>query len=582
MMRHLTRFASNFFHNPALAGSARSLLVLAAGLWLCFSPPVLAGDPAPARGLAMHGQPKYGSDATHLDYIDPAAKKGGTLRQSVPGSFDTLNPFTLKGTAALGLDYVYDRLAARVWDEPFTLYGLVAARMIVPDDRSSITFILDPKARFQDGVPITARDVKFSYETLLHHGRPNMRRVYKLVSRVTIEGDRRIRFDFGPGYDRETVMILAMMPVLPAHAWQGRDFDATTLVLPVGSGPYRVKSADPGRRIVYERVRDDWAAGNITRVGQYNFDTLVYDYYRDDTVALEAFKAHEVDVRREFDTGRWLSAYKDAPAGVRLETLPHGRPEWVKGFIFNLRRPPFDSLEVRQALALAFDAPYVNRTLYRNAAHRIVSIFPNTGLAASQAESEPDRRTALRRADALLTQAGWVVRGGRRVNAVTGAPLTFQILLPSAQDEKTALAFTSGLKTLGVAASVRTVDAAQFAGALAAYDYDAVLYYWINSLSPGSEQMIYWGCNAAKMQGSKNYSGVCDPAIDTAAGDVAAALTREDLVAAARKLDNLVMNKTLFVPLFTIGADYWAVWSNIAHPEKSPLYGQVLETWWAR
>jgi len=533
------------------------------------------------HAIAMHGAPKYSKDAKALDYVNANAPKGGTLTQSVAGTFDTLNPFTLKGKAASGLDYVYDRLAARVWDEPFTLYGLIARDIQVPENRSWISFTIDPRAKFHDGTPITAADVEFSFETLKKFGRPNMRRVYQLVASVTVSGQRDIRFDLGSGYDRETVMILAMMPVFPKHIWTGRNFDETTLTIPVGSGPYKIKSVQPGRKIEYERVRDDWAAGHITRVGLNNFDRLVFDYYRDDAVALEAFKARETDVRREFDTAKWQTAYKDVSKDVALEALPHGRPEWVKGFIFNLRRKPFDDARLREALSLAFDADFVNQTLYRGEGRRIDSIFPNTELASPEKTTLPTGRDGLKKADALLTAAGWIVFNGQRVNPQNGKPLTFQILLSSAQDEKTALAFTSGLRKLGITATIRTVDAAQFAGALAAYDYDIVLHYWINTLSPGTEQMIYWSCDAAKTQGSKNYAGICDPSVDDAANAIAKAKNRGELIAGARILDQQVMAAHLFIPLFTIGKDYWAYWKNLAHPPQTPLYGQVLETWWA-
>ena len=523
-----------------------------------------------ANGIAMHGDPKYPATATHLDYVNPDAPRRGTLTQSVAGTFDTLNPFTIQGKAAQGLDYVYDRLAARNWDEPFSLYGLIAKQLIVPADRSSIEFILDDRAKFQDGTPIKASDVKFSYEMLKQYGLPNMRRVYQLVTSVTIKGDRDIKFDLSAAHDRETVMILAMMPVLPEHDWKGRNFNATTLQIPVGSGPYKIKSVAIGHKIEYVRDPNYWAWNNLNRVGLFNFDRLVYDYYRDDSVALEAFKAHDVDVRREFDTGKWQASYKDVAPNVKLEELPHGRPEWVKGFIFNTRRAPFKDQRVREAISLAFDADFVNQTLYRGAGHRITSIFPNTELAGATAPAPLDKRDAMKRADALLTAAGWTVQNGRRVK--NNAPLTFQILLSTPADEKTALAFTEGLKRLGITSNVRTVDAAQFAGALAAYDYDVVLHYWVNTLSPGSEQMIYWGCDAAKTPGSKNYAGICDPAIDASAR----------AIAAARDLDRRVMAQTLFVPLFTIGRDYWAYWNTLTHPEKTPLYGSVLESWWQR
>lgn len=550
-------------------------LVLAAVLF--FAAPAFAAD-KPVHAIAMHGEPKYSKDARYLDYVNPNAPQRGTLTQSVAGTFDTLNPYTLKGKPAAGLDYVYDRLAARVWDEPFTLYGLIAEEMLVPEDRSSITFYLSPKAKFHDGTQINADDVQFTFETLKANGRPNMRRVYQLVSRVTVSDPRTIRFDLGPGHDRETVMILAMMPVLPKHIWAGRNFNETTLVVPVGSGPYRIKNVGVGRKIEYERVRDDWAAGHITRVGHNNFNELKFDYYRDDSVALEAFKAHDTDVRREFDVGKWQTAYTDVGPNVVKEDIAHGRPEWVKGFIFNLRRAPFDNADIRAALNLAFDADYVNQTIYRGAGKRITSIFPGTELAASNQSTSLDRRTAMKQADELLTRAGYTIQNGKRMK--DGKPLTFQILLASAQDEKIALSYVGTLKRLGIDARVRTVDAAQFAGSLASYDYDVVLHYWINTLSPGTEQMIYWSCDAAKTQGSKNYSGICSADIDNAAAAIAKSVTRDDLVKSARDLDRKIMAANVFVPMFTLGKEYWAYWKDIKHPEKPPLYGSVLETWW--
>lgn len=552
----------------------RTLLFLAA-----FFPATLAAA-EPVRAIAMHGTPKYAASAKHLDYVNPDAPRRGTLTQSVAGTFDTLNPFTIQGKAAQGLEYVYDRLTARNWDEPFSLYGLIAKQIIVPDDRSSIEFILDERAKFQDGTPIRASDVKFSYEMLKNHGLPNMRRVYGLVSKVTIVNERDIKFDLKDGFDRETVMILAMMPVLPEHDWKDRNFNATTLKIPVGSGPYKIKSVAVGRKIEYVRNPDYWAWDNINRVGLLNFDRLVYDYYRDDAVALEAFKAHEVDIRREFDSSRWHTAYSDVSKDIKREALPHGRPEWVRGFIFNLRRPPFDDQRLREAVALAFDADFINRTLYRGEGKRITSIFPNTELSGAPTPAALDRRAAMKRADALLRESGWTVKGGTRMK--DGRPLTFQILLANPADEKSALAFSEGLKKLGIRVNIRTVDAAQFAGALASYDYDMVLHYWINTLSPGTEQMVYWSCDAAHNPGSKNYSGVCDPAVDAAALAIASARDRRQLVESARDLDRRIMEKTLFVPLFTIGRDYWAYWNSLEHPAKEPLYGSVLESWWQR
>lgn len=566
-----------------LALSALAMVTICLALTTPLTPAM--ADPAAARptianhAISMHGAPKYAPTATHLDYANPNAPKGGTLTLSAAGTYDTLNPFSLKGRPAAGLDYVYDRLATRVWDEPFTLYGLIASDISTPPDRSSITFTINPAARFHDGAPITVDDVEFTFTTLRDHGRPNMQRVYKLVNKID-KKQNTITFHLSPGYDRETVMILALMPVLPKHVWQDKNFEETTLEIPIGSGPYRIASIDAGRKITYERVKDDWAKDHITRQGHYNFDTIIHDYYRDDGVALEAFKAGRTDLRREFDVAKWHTAYTDTNKDIVKQAIPHGRPEWVRGFIFNTRRAPFDSPAIRRALNLAFDSNYINNALYRGTAERITSIFPATDLAAPPLGQSLSRRESMRNASDLLTDAGWIVENGKRINAQTKAPLTFQIILSSAQDEKLALAYANSLRRLGIDASIRTLDAAQFAGALAAYDYDVVLHHWINSLSPGTEQLIYWGCDAANIQGSRNYSGVCTPEIDAAAQNLASAQTRDELITAARNLDTLIMSQDLFVPLFTLGVDYWAYWNKIKRPNQTPLYGASLETWW--
>ena len=327
----------------------RTILYLA--LFLLIFP--ASGQAAELYGLAMHGEPKYGPDATHLSYANPEAPKGGTLRQAAAnGTFDTLNPYSLKGTAAQGLNLAYDRLMARVWDEPFTMYPLIAEKIEVPEDRSAITFHINPKARFHDGSPITADDVIFSFITLKEQGRPNMRRIYRLVDKIEKLGPLTVHFELGPDFDQETIMILAMMPVLSKAWWEGRDFNATVLESPLLNGPYRIADVDPGRRIVYERVEDYWAKDLLPNKGHFNFDRIFFDYYRDDTVAIEAFKAGNLDLRREWNAGKWATAY-DFPAvqsgEVIAEPLPHARPERVRSLIYNARRIPFDNRAVREA-----------------------------------------------------------------------------------------------------------------------------------------------------------------------------------------------------------------------------------------
>ncbi|MGQ0527262.1 MAG: extracellular solute-binding protein [Alphaproteobacteria bacterium] len=559
----------------------------------------------------MHGTPKYGPADTHLDYANPHAPKGGTLVMPGIGTFDTVNPYSIKGKAAEGLNLVYDRLMGRVWDEPFTLYPLIAERADVAPDRSSVTFFINPKARFQNGAPITADDIIFSFQTLKDQGRPNMRRIYRLVNKVEKRGANEVYFAFGPGYDRETVMILALMPVLSKAYWAGKVFDKTTLAIPVLNGPYKIKSIDPGRRIVYERNPDYWGKDLLENVGHYNFDRIIYDYYRDDTVALESFKSANLTLRREWDAGKWMKNY-DFPAvkdgRVTRDALAHGRPEKVKSFIFNTRRAPFDDIRVRQAMTLLFDFEWANQNLFSNQYKRISSYFPNSELAAtgkptlselkilapwnnklSPAVFGPawqpptyrtpeERRANLRRADELLEAAGWVVQNGQRVK--DGKTFKFEMILSAPEDEKIALHFMRSLERLGIKPIIRVMDSAAYLGRLNAYDYDMTLYYWLSTLSPGTEQILYWGCKAAQEPARWNYAGICAPAIEALSGAIAQATSREDLVSTVHALDRVLTHGAYMVPLYYSGKDYVAYWKPVQRPEKTPLYGPVLETWW--
>ncbi len=575
--------------------------------------PLFFFSPARAEGLAMHGEPKYGADFTHLDYANPDAPKGGAMRQAAIGTFDNLNPYAIKGKAAEGLSLVYDRLMTRVWDEPFTMYPLIAEKAEIAEDRSSVTFHLNPAAKFHDGSPVTAEDVKFSFETLRDFGRPNMRRIYKLVDEVKIVDERKIYFHFGQGHDRETVMIVAMMPILSKAWWAGREFDSTLLEAPLSNGPYRIAEVDPGRKIVYERVADYWGKDLPVNAGHFNFDKVIYDYYRDDGVAFEAFKSGNFDLRRELNAGKWATSY-DFPAlkkgDVIKEDLAHGRPERVRSLIFNTRRAPFDDIKVREALSLVPDFDWINANLFHGQYRRITSFFPNAALAASGAPGaaelallEPfkDRlpadifkaawqpppggqsaqRANMQKADELLKQAGWVIRDGARVNEKTGAPFKFEILLDAPEDEKIALSFIEGLRRLGITATVRVLDAANFRGRINDYDFDMMIYHWINTLSPGTEQMLYWSCESAKQPARWNYPGICSPAVDAIAAGIANAKDYGDLTAHARALDRILTWGYYVIPLYYAGKDYVAYRNFIHRPQTTPLYGMVIETWWA-
>ncbi len=540
-------------------------------------------------GLAMVGEPKYNAQSTHLDYANPNAPKGGTLKQAAIGSFDTVNPYNIKGKAAQGMDLVTDRLMVRVWDEAFTMYPMIASSVDVPADRSSITFHINPKARFHDKSPITADDVEFTFNTLKEFGRPNMRRIYKLVAKVEKPDTRTIKFTLGTGYDRETVMILALMPVLSKAYWSGKTFDETTLTPFLSNGAYKISSVDVGKRIVYERVKDYWAADLMPNRGHFNVDKVVYDYYRDDGVAFESFKAGDLNLRREWDAGLWQSGY-DFPAlqsGQAIkEPLSHGRPDRVRGFIFNTRREPFKDIRVRKALNLLFDFEWVNKNLYHGLYGRINSYFPNTELAATNTpppaanKTAQEKRANMRKADALLKEAGWIVKDGKRVNAKSGKPLTFEILLDDPGNEKIALSFVRALTRLGITANVRVLDSAAFLGRLNNYDFDMTLYYWMSTLSPGTEQYLYWSCEAADQPSRWNYAGICDKNIDLLSKSIPSAKSREELVKNVRALDAALMAGQYMIPLYYNASDFVSYWRPLAHPAKMPLYGTVLETWW--
>lgn len=563
--------------------------------------------------LAMHGQSQYDQASTHLSYVNPLAPKGGSIKVAAIGTFDTLNPYSLKGQAPENMNLIYDRLMRRVWDEPFTMVPLIAQSVDVPDDRSSITFHLNPAARFHDGSAITSKDVLFSFEVLKEHGRPNMRRIYRLIDKVETPDKLTIHFKLGNTFDRETIMILALMPVLSKSWWETRNFDSTLLEPPLTNGPYRIKEVDQGHTITYERVDNYWAKDLLANIGQYNFNTITYDYFRDDTIALESFKKGDLDLRREWDVGKWQSAYEDMSADMVKLSAPHKRPERAHGFIFNLRRKPFDDINVRKALTLAFDDEWVSKNIFHGQFKRTESFFSNSILAAPSSPDEqeieqlnkwrediPEEsykplfelfhptgikkqniRTKLREADTLLKNAGWVIEDGKRVNKDTKEPMHFEILLSSVQEEKIALTYKQSLKRLGIDLDVRMTDSATFQKRKNVYDYDILTHYWQNSLSPGTEQMLYWSCNAANKDAGFNYSGICSKAIDHYATKIADAKNYDELTLYAHLIDRIGLSEYIFVPFFYKGVDYIAHKKTLNYPENTPIYGIVLESLWA-
>jgi len=603
---------------------SRNLLALA--VLLSLTPLVAQAatmTPRPQTALAMTGTPLYAPGFSHFAYTDADAPKGGILKLGTVGTFDSLNPFIVRGQPPFGLgsgtmSLVYESLMVRGWDEPFTLYGLIAESVEIPDDRSTIIFNLNRSAHFSDGTPITADDVLFSFETLRDKGRPNHRTYYKKVAFTEKLSPTRIKFTFQRNaqgvIDREMPLIIGLMPIFPKHDWQDRDFNQTSLRAPIGSGPYKITALDVGRSITYERDPHYWAADLPVMRGLYNFNKIRIDYYRDDSVSLQAFKAGQYDLRRESDPTKWATAY-DFPAvadkRVRLESLEHHRTEPAYGFIFNTRHALFSDPVLRAALEYSFDFSWVNKNLFHGQYKRVTSFFPNSELAAPvlpsgkeldilntyraqlppeifttpvtppEASNEELFRDNLLKAEAMLRDAGYKVDGDQLFTK-NGSPVTFEILLSDPIEEKTALNWSRSLKRLGITATIHTVDSAQYQARLAAFDYDVTINKWFNSLSPGNEQMYFWGSVAADQKGSRNYAGVKDPVVDALATAIPNAKTREDLVAATNALDRVLMEGHYMVPLYYLGADDIASWTKLHHPDQMSLYGNVMEAWWGQ
>lgn len=568
---------------------------------------------APKHGIAMLGDPALPPDFTHLPYANPDAPQGGELRQAITGSFDSVNPFIVKGQPVTGTrTYVFESLLGRNWNEPFSLYGLVAETIDVSDDRQTFTFKIRPEAKFSDGTPVTAADVVFSMETLRDKGRPNFKNSYSKITKVETPDDRTITFHQESG-DRELPLIVGLMPILPKAQWQGKDFSQTTLDPMVGSGPYVMEKIKPGETITFARNPDYWGKDLPLGKGLWNFDTVRFDYYRDANAAFEAFKSGLADVRIETDPGRWNTGY-DFPAvkdgKITLEKVEQRTPAPASGFIFNTRRPIFEDPRVREALVMAFDFEWANANLFNNAYRRTYGYFSGSELSSqgkpvdeaekavlgdALAQLRPDfvdgsyqlpvsdasgrDRKLLRKAVGLLAEAGWTMSDKGLVNA-KGEPFTFTILVKDRDQEKIALHYQRTLQVIGITANVRIIDAAQFTSLQNSYDYDMIPATWFNSLSPGNEQVLYYGSDGRTVQGTRNYPGIADPAVDHAIQSMLDAKTREEFVAAVHAEDRLLTSGFYMVPFFDAGGQWVARWNTIGRPEAQPLPGFEATTLW--
>ena len=604
---------------PRGAPSRPAWCALLLGLFTCNGVDAMrAAHSAEVRhGIAMHGEPALPAGFTRLPYSDPAAPKGGRFIQGVLGTFDSLNPFIVKGIAPPSIrGYVVESLMARGYDEPFTLYGLIARGVETDAERSYVTFHLDPAAKFSDGKAITAEDIVFSWQLLRDKGRPNHRTYYAKVAKAEALGEHAVRFDLSGNDDRELPLILGLMPVLAKHATTPDSFEETSFQAPLGSGPYLVGDVDPGKSFTLKRNTNYWGRDLPVNRGFWNFDEVRFDYYREANSHLEAFKRGLYDLRNEHDPGRWQTAY-DFPAvrdgRVIKEALPTGVPKASNYFVFNTRRAVFADIRVREAIALLFDFQWINHSYFFGLYRRTAGYFDGSELSSygrpadrrerallapfadiiradvldgtwspSVSDGSGRDRGTLKRALDLFVAAGYELRGTELVERKSGRPLTFEILVTARDEERLALLFSQSLKRAGIAARVRMVDAVQYEGRRLSYDFDMIENRWDQSLSPGNEQAFYWGSAAADQPGTRNYMGVKSPAVDAMIAALLKAESRDDFVAAVRALDRALISGFYVVPLFHLPEQWIVRWTSIGRPATTSLYGYLPETWWRK
>jgi microcin C transport system substrate-binding protein len=589
-------------------------LLVAAALLASFS--AQAQEVKPVHGVAMHGGVKYAEGFKHFDYVNPDAPKGGEVRLAQIGTFDSLNPFIVKGIPPTDIGLLFSTLLTASADEPFSEYGYVAESIEMPADRKWVAFNLRSIAKFHDGKPINAEDVVFSFTTLKAKGAPFYRLYYAGVTKAEALSPLKVKFTFGATgeVNRELPLIVGQMPILSKAYWSKKKFEETSLEAPNGSGPYRVESVESGRSIVYKLDETFWGRDLPVMKGRHNFKRIRIDVYRDATVALEALKAGEYDLRAENESKKWATEYKDAPAVksglMKAETLPNQRPVGMQGFVMNLRKPLFQDRKLREALSLAFDFEWSNKNLFYGQYTRTNSYFANSDLQAKGLPTpgemkllEPFKdklpaevfskefkapvtngdgnpRENLRAALELLKQAGWVIKDRKLVNERTGQPLAFEILLSSPAFERVALPYVENLKKLGAEVSVRTLDTAQYKSRMDAFDFDMTVDIWGASESPGNELRDFYGSHAAEMRGSRNTIGLKDPAVDALIDRVISAPDREGLVDAVHALDRVMTWGHYVVPHWHIAYDRVAYWDKFGQPKTIPRQGYQFDAWW--
>jgi microcin C transport system substrate-binding protein len=589
----------------------RYFLSYSACLWLLLSATAHA---APQHGFTPFGELKYAPDFSHLDYANPDAPKGGQMKLIYPAAFDSLNPFILKGVPAPGMSNLFESLMVQALDEPQSYYGLIAESIALAADKSYAEFSLRNAARWHDGTPITAQDVVFSFNILKEKGHPQYRILYAPIERVEALSAHIVRFHFSDPENRDLPVLAASMSVLPKHYYETVPFDKTTLEPPIGSGPYRVEKVDQGRGITFARVADYWGADLPINRGKYNFDTIHYDVYRDETVAVEAIKSGAYDFREEYIARNWATAYNidavERGALIKVK-IPNKIPRGMQAFLFNLRAEKFADIRVREAVALSMDYEWMNETLFYGAYDRSHSFFQNTdfmarelpdtdelALLAPYQKTLPESvfttvfenpttdgkgypRENLLRAQTLLNDAGYEMRDGKRVNAHTGEPLTVEFMMRQRTFEKVVSGMIRNLAKLGIKATFRYVDDSQYQKRIDDRDFDIISIWWNRGIFfPGNEQIGFWHSSQADVAGSQNLSGLKSDAVDALLARVTQAQTLEQLAPAARALDRTLLAHQLVIPHWHMAAWRVLYWDKFGRPERAPSYGLGLETWW--
>ena len=587
------------------------VVALGAGISLFAGPAAQAGSTV-SHGSSLHGDLKYPKGFKHFDYVNPDAPKGGKLRLSTTGSYDSLNPFILKGVSAPSIGLMYDSLMSSSSDEVSSTYAHIAESVEIPDDFSWVIYTLDARARWHDGTPITVDDVIFSFDTIKAKGHPFYRNYFKSIAKAEKAGERQVKFSFSGDLNRELPHITSQLPIISKAYYSKHDFEKTTLEPPLGSGPYRIKKLDPPRSITYERVKDYWGKDLAVQKGQFNFDIIRIDSYRDQTVELEAFKSGDFDFRQEITAKVWATGYKSKAltnGWYKKIEVKNENPAGMQAFVFNSRRPQFSDPKVRRALGYAFDFEWTNKNLFYGQYTRTKSYFPNTELASSGLPGKdelkylsplrgkiPDEiftteftvpvndkkgalRQNLRTAKNMLADAGWTIKGGKLTNA-DGKVFEMEILLIQPSFERIVQPMVKNLKRLGVQTTIRVVDTAQYQNRLNDFDFDCFVYTFVRTLSPGNEQRDSWGSYIAETKGSRNFIGIKDPAVDALIEQIISAPNRTELVAATRALDRVLLWGHYVVPQWHSQTYRLAFWDRFGRPKTAPKYGVGFYSWW--